>query len=77
MRKIYICKSCKGQTSVYNRVNQSNSPLVRCPECFYETGSTDIEDWADISWVPFDQDIKNSIENGSFDLMFPEVCSIQ
>ena len=77
MRKIYTCKSCRKQTSRYDEINQSYSPYYNCPHCFSRSETTSIEDWADISWVSFDQDIKDSIEDGSFDLMFPEICPIQ
>lgn len=39
-----------------------------CPRC---------KEDADQSEDQFDQDIKDSVEDGSFDLAFPEVCPIQ
>ena len=73
MRKIYTCKECGYQTSIYDGLSQSNSPLFNCPQCFFNSVSTDIEDWADISWISFDQDIEQSIIDGSFNLAFPEI----
>lgn len=71
MRKVYKCKSCYHITSIYDGNNQANSPLMHCPNCYVRSGTTAIEDWADISWISFDKDIEQSIEDGSFDRIFP------
>jgi len=77
MRKIYTCKSCNQQTEIIDGICRSNSPVFQCSNCFSRSDTSAIENWADILWISFDQDIQSSIDDGSFDLMFPEICPIQ
>ncbi len=70
MRKVYRCKSCKKEKSIYDGVNIANSPLFNCPYCGRCSSNSLVEDWADISWVTFDEDINRSVIDGSFELTF-------
>ena len=73
MKKVYKCKSCGYETSIYDGNNRANSPLMYCPNCYVRSGTTMIEDWASISWISFDEDIERSILDGTFDMAFPWV----
>jgi len=75
VRKVYKCKQCNYQTSIYDGSNVANSPMMYCPKCYERSGTTDIEGWADISWRNFDEDIERSIIDGSFDISFPKICT--
>jgi len=74
MKTVYICKNCGQITTNYDIFISLNSGLGYCPHCYRKSESTDVGGWADISYVSFDQDIQNSIENGSFDNAFPEIA---
>jgi len=71
MRKIYKCKFCKQQTSIYDSINAANSPLLSCPKCGNLSDNTAIEGWVEsISFRSFDEDIEESCKNGTINLLF-------
>jgi len=57
MKKIYKCKNCNELTEIYDE-----SVIDRCSKCGYESPNSSIDGWADISWISFDQDIENTID---------------
>lgn len=61
MRRHFKCKKCGHEFDDFGSYT-----VYYCPLCMNKSDDTSVESWAIISYFSFDQDIQNSLDDGTF-----------